>query len=85
MIFNWFARRLIWFFLTFASLFAIVAIIVIILGKFQTDPTITGLDITTEHIDIEFPQVFICFDWFHLNHSDVPEVNVFVNVILISS
>ncbi|KOX71676.1 Sodium channel protein Nach [Melipona quadrifasciata] len=67
-------ERLIWFFLTFASLFAIAAIIVIILDKFQTDPTITGLDTITEHIDIEFPQVFICFDWFHLNHSDVPEI-----------
>lgn len=59
------------------SIIAIFITIVIILNKFQTQPTITGVDVITEHIDIEFPQIFICFDWIHLNHSHILEVNAF--------
>ncbi|CAK9829736.1 Sodium channel protein Nach (Fragment) [Anthophora retusa] len=64
-------ERITWFLLTALSLVAIVAIIVTFLNKFQTEPTITGLDIITEHIGIEFPQMFVCFDWSHLNHSHI--------------
>ncbi|XP_060813967.1 uncharacterized protein LOC132906115 [Bombus pascuorum] len=71
-------ERLTWFLLTFASLLAIIAIIIIILDKFQTEPTITGLDIMTENVNIEFPQIFVCFDWFHLNHSDIPEDEIYI-------
>ncbi|XP_033298370.1 sodium channel protein Nach-like [Bombus bifarius] len=71
-------ERLIWFLLTFVSLLAIIAIIIIILDKFQTEPTITGLDIITENVNIEFPQIFVCFDWFHLNHSDIPEGEIYI-------
>ncbi|KOC64550.1 Sodium channel protein Nach [Habropoda laboriosa] len=66
-------ERITWFLLTVLSIVAIIAIIETFLNKFQTEPTITGLDVTTEHIDIEFPQTFICFDWFHLNHSYIRE------------
>ncbi|CAK9796106.1 Sodium channel protein Nach [Anthophora quadrimaculata] len=66
-------ERITWFLLTALSIVAIVAIIATFLYKFQTEPTITGLDIITEHIGIEFPQIFICFDWSHLNHSHIRE------------
>ncbi|XP_076636485.1 sodium channel protein Nach [Colletes latitarsis] len=62
-------ERITWFFLTLASVIATAVIIVIIWHKFQTEPTITGLDIMTEHINIKFPQIFICFEWTQMNHS----------------
>nr|XP_012136434.1 PREDICTED: sodium channel protein Nach-like [Megachile rotundata] len=66
-------ERVMWFILTMASVLAVVAIIVIVLEKFETEPTITGLDTVTDHISIEFPKVYICFNWNHLNHLNLPQ------------
>ncbi|OAD52482.1 Sodium channel protein Nach [Eufriesea mexicana] len=71
-------ERVVWFLLTLASVAAIVAIIIIILDKFQTEPTITGLDIMTDHINIEFPQIFVCFDWNHMNYSYIPQNEMYM-------
>lgn len=71
-------ERLIWLFLSMTSVIATFITIVIILNKFQTQPTITGVDVLTEHINIEFPQIFICFDWIHLNHSYILENDMHV-------
>ncbi|XP_031843503.1 pickpocket protein 28 [Nomia melanderi] len=61
-------ERITWFFLTVASVVATVITIAIIWGKFQTEPTITGLDVLTEDAYIDFPRIFVCFDWSQLNY-----------------
>lgn len=71
-------ERITWFLLTVASIIATVVTIVIIWDKFQTEPTITGLDTMTEHINIDFPQIFLCFDWAQLNHSRLQKDEMYV-------
>ncbi|XP_076749600.1 sodium channel protein Nach [Xylocopa sonorina] len=71
-------ERWLWFFLTLMSVITIISIIVFVLGKFETDPTLTGFDIATEHINIEFPRIFVCFDWAHMNQSYISQDEQFV-------
>ncbi|XP_054010864.1 sodium channel protein Nach-like isoform X2 [Hylaeus anthracinus] len=71
-------ERVTWFLLTIASLAATLVVIAIIWNKFQTEPTITGLDIRTEHINIDFPPIFICFEWAQLNHSRLRENEMYI-------
>ncbi|KZC04522.1 PREDICTED: pickpocket protein 28-like [Dufourea novaeangliae] len=73
------SERLIWFLLTIASIVATAVTIAIIWDKFQTEPTITGLAIMTEHINIEFPQIFLCFDWTQLNHTKLNENEMYMH------
>ncbi|CAL7949306.1 unnamed protein product [Xylocopa violacea] len=72
-------ERWLWFSLTLMSVITVVSVIVFILGKFETDPTLTGFDIGTQHINIEFPRVFVCFEWAHMNQSYIPQVEMFIH------
>ncbi|XP_076282070.1 pickpocket protein 28 [Lasioglossum baleicum] len=67
-------ERIMWFILIIVSIITTVVTIIIIWEKFQTEPTITGLDLETNGITIDPPQVFVCFDWRHLNHSHLQQV-----------
>ncbi|XP_017891120.1 sodium channel protein Nach isoform X1 [Ceratina calcarata] len=62
-------ERVAWFCLTVTSVIMISLIIVDILKEFRTDPTIIELDIKTSHIEIPFPDLIICAQWKHMNHS----------------
>ncbi|XP_076245436.1 uncharacterized protein LOC143185972 [Calliopsis andreniformis] len=71
-------ERITWLLLTVASIVATAVVIVVIWGKFQTEPTITGLDIMTEYIDIEFPKIFLCSNWPQLNYSHLHKSEMFM-------
>ncbi|XP_076646223.1 pickpocket protein 28 [Halictus rubicundus] len=62
-------ERIMWFILISTSFITTAITIIIIWKKFQTEPTITGLDLGTEDIIIDPPKIYACFDWRHLNHT----------------
>ncbi|XP_033325590.2 sodium channel protein Nach [Megalopta genalis] len=65
-------ERISWFILIMLSFVAIAVTIFVVWMKFQTEPTITGLDLETD-IKINFPKIFICFDWHQLNYTHIQQ------------
>lgn len=71
-------RRIIWFILTVFSLGAAIWVILTIWDKFQREPTLSEVNTSTENIRLDFPQIFLCFDWSQLNHSNLREACIFL-------
>lgn len=71
-----------WLILTLASLSTTIGIIRTIWDKFQTEPTLTELDMVTNHIEFDFPQILLCFDWPRLNHSHLVKACIHFSILI---
>ncbi|XP_034948767.1 pickpocket protein 11-like [Chelonus insularis] len=64
-------ERAIWLICTIASLIGALVIIAIIWERFQTSPTITGIDIQTDELTINLPSLVLCMTSDYLELSQV--------------
>ncbi|XP_012288545.1 sodium channel protein Nach-like [Orussus abietinus] len=62
-------ERVIWFIFTIASIITAFGVIAIVWNKFQTEPMLTGLDTQSDHMDVYFPNVYLCLNWNGLDAS----------------
>ncbi|XP_033229005.1 uncharacterized protein LOC117180625 [Belonocnema kinseyi] len=52
-----------WLICVLVSLVATIGTILTLWDKFQTSPTLMGIDILTDDFEIYFPNVFLCLNW----------------------